>query len=442
MPAVEEKLKSPEQLPDIEGRKLAFTWDQEGEDSVVRCGERIVWRERTGSRAQSRFGEIAAILQRKYGSRIKDLVPTPAAEAALYGEDRFGPSYVQGVRAHLASGKFKKYTYFELEKAVHERNSAALRHYLLAGGNASATHDRSGATLLHLAARWHFPEIVRLLIEGGAKLNALDRSGNSPLREALDWKPFAPAPGSVEEAEQRAKRLEVVKLLVEAGANTDGLNRRVSNLSPHGRFVYNPPLEMAAQQGDIDVVRYLLERGAKVDITDADGSTPLHTAVNYGHLEIVRAFVAAGADVNRPDPLAGDMTPLLRAVSPIERKEYAAEMIRLLVQAGADPNQGDARGGTPLLSAIDGCKFDLVSLLLSLGADVHRCDEDGDGPLAHAVLSARPDYRPQEQVVPIIQALRAAGADPGVRNKEGKSVRDLADEMGLASLQSLLQRTP
>ena len=442
MPAVEEKLKSPEQLPDIKSRKLAFTWDQEGEESVVRCGEQIVWRERTGSRAQSRFGEIAAILQRKYGSRIKDLVPTPASEAALYGEDRFGPAYVQGVRAHLASGKFKKYTYFELEKAVHDRNSAALRHYLLAGGYASTTHERSGATLLHLAARWHFPEIVRLLIEGGAKLDALDRDGHSPLYETLHELPFPPEPGSAEWAERRAKTLEIVKLLVEAGASTDGLNRPLSSLKKMAKKLYNPPLEMAARQGDIDVVRYLLGRGANVDVTDADGSTPLHTAVNYGHLEIVRALVAAGADVNRPDPLAEDMTPLLRAVSPIDRKENAAEMIRLLVQAGADPNQCDAVGGTPLLSVIDGCNLDLVSLLLSLGADVHRRDVYGDGALNHAVLAAGPHRLPQERVLPVVEALLAAGADPSVRNKEGKSARDLADELGLASLQALLQRTP
>lgn len=99
------KLSSPEQLPDIEGPRLVFTWDQDESDSIVTDGHTVVWRERTGWEVYERFGEIAAILQRKYGARLKDLVPTPGSEWALYGDTSRASPYVRSIRAQLASGE-------------------------------------------------------------------------------------------------------------------------------------------------------------------------------------------------------------------------------------------------------------------------------------------------------------------------------------------------
>jgi ankyrin repeat protein len=430
-----ERLESPEQLPDLKGRKLVFGWDQEDADSIVTCNGTVIWRERTGWEVYHRFGEIAAILQRKYGARIKDLVPAPGSEFALYG-DSFGANpYVQMIRERLASGKPKKYSYWELENAVKLGDVGALSLYLLGGGYPSATHPSEGTTLLHLAARWHLAGVVRLLVKAGAKVNALDRSGTSPLCEALSERPLDQPDVA---AERKVQALEIVKLLVEGGANPDGVDRPVSKLTRTAKDLYNPALEMAARQGNLDVVRYLLERGANVDHADADGSTALHSAVNHGHLDVVRALIAGGADVNRPDPLADAMTPLMRAIRPLEGKEHAAEMVRTLVQAGAKLNTRDARGEMPLLMAISNGNLEVVSLLLALGADVHRSDSDGDSPLAYAVQAAGPHRFPPERMAPILQALRAAGADPSVRNKKGKSAHDLARELGLATLEALL----
>ena len=56
---------------------------------------------------------------------------------------------------------------------------------------------------------------------------------------------------------------------------------------------------MAAFEGYYDIVSYLIESGADVDLTSRNGATALHAASQEGHLEIVRILVDDGkADVD------------------------------------------------------------------------------------------------------------------------------------------------
>ena len=215
-----ERLESPEQLPDIQSRKLAFGWDQEDADSIITCNGTVIWRERTGWEVYGRFAEIAAILQRKYGARITDLVPSGTSEFALYGDSSRGPMTVEAVRAQLASGAPKTYTYFELDDAIAKGLWETLNLYLVAGGDPSAAHPDDGTTLLHLAARRHLPDMVRLLVAAGANVNALDRMGTSPLRAVLNDSSQIALKDSPDEEDEERKTLnqEIVKTLVDAGA--------------------------------------------------------------------------------------------------------------------------------------------------------------------------------------------------------------------------------
>ena len=214
------RLESPEQLPDIKSRKLAFGWDQEDADSIITCNGTVIWRERTGWEVYGRFAEIAAILQRKYGARITDLAPSGTSEFALYGDSSRGPMTVEAVRAQLASGAPKKYTYFELDDAIAKGLWETLNLYLVAGGDPSAKHPDDGTTLLHLAARRHLPDMVRLLVAAGANVNALDRMGTSPLRAVLNDSSQIALKDSPDEEDEERKTLnqEIVKTLVDAGA--------------------------------------------------------------------------------------------------------------------------------------------------------------------------------------------------------------------------------
>jgi len=61
------------------------------------------------------------------------------------------------------------------------------------------------------------------------------------------------------------------------------------------------PLHFAANNGHVDVVRFLLEKGANVNAQDHRGRTPLHLAALDGHVDVVRFLLEKGANVNAQD---------------------------------------------------------------------------------------------------------------------------------------------
>ncbi|HPC94213.1 MAG TPA: ankyrin repeat domain-containing protein [Sedimentisphaerales bacterium] len=103
-------------------------------------------------------------------------------------------------------------------------------------------------------------------------VNKEDASQNTPLGVAVE-----------------GGRLEVVQLLVEAGAN-------VATPSRAGL-----PLTMAVIRGNTEIVKFLVEKGANVNAADPQGVIPLVAAAENGYLDIVEFLVGKGADVNAKD---------------------------------------------------------------------------------------------------------------------------------------------
>ncbi|MDQ3686383.1 MAG: ankyrin repeat domain-containing protein [Acidobacteriota bacterium] len=63
-----------------------------------------------------------------------------------------------------------------------------------------------------------------------------------------------------------------------------------------------PSLNLAAGAGHLEVVKFLLEKGANVNVRDGHGDgTPLMSAAWSGHKEIVKLLIAKGAEVNAMD---------------------------------------------------------------------------------------------------------------------------------------------
>ncbi|KAL4820606.1 ankyrin repeat-containing domain protein [Aspergillus spinulosporus] len=61
------------------------------------------------------------------------------------------------------------------------------------------------------------------------------------------------------------------------------------------------PLLLAAERGHLDIVSFLLERGAQTDHTDSEGRTALFWASKGGHVSVVRVLAAQGADLDKAD---------------------------------------------------------------------------------------------------------------------------------------------
>lgn len=55
---------------------------------------------------------------------------------------------------------------------------------------------------------------------------------------------------------------------------------------------------MASEYGHIELVKFLLESGADLNMVDDDGWTPLHYASRHGNFEIIELLLDLGADIN------------------------------------------------------------------------------------------------------------------------------------------------
>jgi ankyrin repeat protein len=144
---------------------------------------------------------------------------------------------------------------------------------------------REGAPLIVVAGRYASLRVLRYLIAARAEINAMTvMTGETALMLASYFKPddTAGRGGSQERYEQ------AVRLLVEAGASLE---------NAPGNYT---PLAYAAYQGHNRILRYLIERGARVD-GGADGgvayvNTPLMMAAIQGHADTAIWLLRAGAN--------------------------------------------------------------------------------------------------------------------------------------------------
>jgi len=93
----------------------------------------------------------------------------------------------------------------------------------------------------------------------------------------------------------------------------------------------------------VDLIVFLLDRGARLDLQNKDGMTPLSMAVFYGsdNVEIVKLLLERGADPNLSDK--DGITPLMRALSRYRYGENK-KIARLLLEHGADSLLEDSQG--------------------------------------------------------------------------------------------------
>lgn len=178
---------------------------------------------------------------------------------------------------------------------------------------------------------------------------------------------------------------------------------------------YSLPLSQAVAEEDVDKVRGLLSGGADVNAKDEnyDGITPLFIAVENGDLAVIRLLLDMGANPNAEDKTG--RTPLMFIDS-----DATPELIKVLIHAGARINSVDDSGNTAILNAIGSAKPEVLQALIDAGADVNMSDETGDTPLMKAA-----DNDDLESV----KILVLAGADVNARNKRSDSVWDKASNV-------------
>lgn len=258
----------------------------------------------------------------------------------------------------------------ELLKALNISDGGrSLSELLNCGANPCAVvvHSHSLAAL-HYAAEQGSAVSVRLLVSAGADVDALDKSGNSPLHYAALLPPndgynvaeelLSAQPGlDIFNNEGRTAVLVaarhaswgVVRLLLESGVDINQASKC------NGQTV----LHSVARKGCIDVARYLFRHPVNVSVQSLTCETPLHLAACNGHYAMAQLLISQGADVNRRTK-AG-RTPLHWAAQKGHRK-----LAVLLVQHSASPYQRDTMASMPINFARNSGHQELVSDITSL----------------------------------------------------------------------------
>ena len=124
-------------------------------------------------------------------------------------------------------------------------------------------------------------------------------------------------------------------------------------LNKKGVLNWMTPLHFAAERDQLPVVKFLVEKGAKVNVTDDQDRTPLHKAARQGYLPVVTYLVNNRAKINMRDNMG--FTPLHFAV-----KALSLRMVKFLVANGADPNIRDKRELPDLKSGLPRVKKALL----------------------------------------------------------------------------------
>jgi Ankyrin repeats (many copies)/Ankyrin repeat len=164
------------------------------------------------------------------------------------------------------------------------------------------------------------------------------------------------------------------------------------------------------------------------------GDTPLHLAAAGHRVEIVPPLIAAGADTNaagnhrRGAPLhyAADGCPGL----PFYDEDNQVKTIGCLIEAGASINAQDKNGASPLHRAVRTRCAAAVKHLLERGADPTLRNKPGSTPFHLAVQNTGRGGSGTDAAVAgqrrIIELFLLAGVSPGLKDANGKSVRDWA----------------
>jgi ankyrin repeat protein len=144
------------------------------------------------------------------------------------------------------------------------------------------------------------------------------------------------------------------------------------------------PLVDAARHSDGAALRALLDEGANVNTSEADGTTALHWASYRDDVTSADLLIGEGADVDAANDLGA--TPLWAA-----SQNGSATMVGRLLDAGAEPNAALVSGETPVMVAARSGSVDVVRLLLDSGADLAARGPRGQTALMWAVAQQHSD---------------------------------------------------
>ncbi|WP_392530126.1 ankyrin repeat domain-containing protein [Nostoc sp. C117] len=284
-----------------------------------------------------------------------------------------------------------------LETALKKGDTSALTQLIQNGININIRLDDEQTSLME-AVRAGDINVVHILVEAGADVNAQDNSGFSALWKAAYW-----------------GLQEIFDYL--APLTSLDLRQEAQEILPKG-LVYRQRADdnftedfiAAAAIGDSNAVQAAIKEGVNVNAIGSDGTPALVSSAFWGHIPVVKLLLKYGANINcktedeQKTPLiaAAEGTSLARYAkfTSVTTDENQITVIKLLLEVGADVNAKTNEGRNALMAAANAGSINAVQSLIEYGANIDAKDNRGDTALSLGKLAGHTD---------IVQLLLSAG---------------------------------
>ncbi|KAA8578316.1 hypothetical protein FQN60_007071 [Etheostoma spectabile] len=349
-----------------------------------------------------------------------------------------------------------------------EHGHLSIAELLIGKGAKLDLQDDKGHTAVHRAAIRGHTEIVKALVQAGAPIYTPDLQGKTPIHLAADNKHLDSVKLLVkEEAKQceshtrdmflhtaaKEDNWRLAELLLQSGAAVGARNKckktalfhavsrnnekTVTVLLNAGAEVdwdvineaiklneesilhlllgiprgaqreeaFGSALFSAVKQNHEGLVTTLIDSGAKVDMLDQQGYTPLLLSAELGHTEVFRVLVSKQAKL---DATLSDLSSALH----LAVHGGSVPIVQTLLKKGLDPDITGPKGQTPMHLAAQCNRPELVDVLLRAGAQVNALTQDGLTPLHIASQQGHADS---------VTQLLQGKADPRVKDKLGRT---------------------
>ena len=220
-----------------------------------------------------------------------------------------------------------------------------VRKLLRSGASLEAAVTVHKSTPMHLAARHGHAEVVKVLLEEGAKLTVSDEEGRTPLHIASKY-----------------SQPTVLSLLLDACADCNVVDK-----------YHATALDIACEKGNHEVVRILLMNPECDTGSDRQGIPwplpPLSIATNKGFLSCAKFLLDKNANTEVQG--SGGRTPLCDAAL-----NGRSELCKLLLEHSANPNISIGANSI-LFGAASGGNLEIVKALVENGAEIDATNSGG-----------------------------------------------------------------
>uniref|UniRef100_A0A3Q1CY28 Tetratricopeptide repeat, ankyrin repeat and coiled-coil containing 2 n=1 Tax=Amphiprion ocellaris TaxID=80972 RepID=A0A3Q1CY28_AMPOC len=359
-----------------------------------------------------------------------------------------GLSKKVGVSSSILQGLWVSYSTEGLSAALsslrnlYTPNIKVSRLLMLGGANVNyRTEVLNNAPVLCVHSHLGYMDMVALLLEFGASVDAQSESGLTPLGYAAAGGHMAIVTAlcrrraKVDHLDKNGQcalvhaalrgHMEVVKFLIQCDWSLGPQQQQQSpQTQQQAAFTKSHAVQQAliaaASMGYTEIVSYLLdlpekdeEEVERAQINNFDtlwGETALTAASGRGKLEVCRLLLEQGAAVAQPNRRG--IVPLFSAV-----RQGHWQIVDLLLTHGADVNLADKQGRTPLMMAASEGHLGTVEFLLAQGASLSLMDKEGLTALSWACLKGH---------LPVVRCLVESGSATDHADKNGRTPLDLA----------------